>query len=1019
MADLPAAPADVPGSDPFVADMLAFMRESHGGKYAKMIREMPESGATSILLDAGDIRGNASLMGALAGDAADFVMRAGQVLFAQLSSTSPAYAAENRAILRVGIANWDKVTEIREIGSSDIHKLITMSGIVLRSSKIMPQAMVLRYVCPENHEVLVKRLDTDQMSRPLRCTHGKCGHTSLWLDAGNSEFRDIQFVRLQDLPENMPPGHMPHHVDLRLHADLINTVQGGDRVEVTGILNVERQSSKPMRERDIYALYVSAVSIRRAEQPDEGVPDERVQEITAFPNIKETLVESFAPRVAGMESVKEAIILLMLSDADSENRGDINVLLVGDPGMAKSEMLKFCHSVSARGIYTSGKSSSAAGLTAAVVHDSSGVLTLEAGAVVLADGGTLCVDEFDKMGKDDRGSLHEVMEQQCYDDQTEILTNLGWKRFGQLQGNELVATLKDGMLVFAPPSNYVTEQYSGEMYRVQSSQLDLAVTPNHNMYVDGGNGWGLVRMGDLPKANVRLSKTAKWAGTNPAIHTIPPLAETGGGEANATEPIAVNIDDWAEFMGYYLSMGSVERMHGRPYRIVLSQSMIHADKRGKKEACLKRIGFASAFDGSDIIVSSERLAAHMAGLGDAVDRRMPRDIRNLPARQLRILYGAMMDGDGYVDRHGTPKYVTSSKGMAGDFQEVCLKIGMSANAHMYDSAGAGAWKPESQKPGPSGDVYEIDVIREHTCIATLDNTDSGGHVTRTRYDGMIYCVEVPGHVVYVRRNGKPAWCGNSCSIAKGGIVATLNARTSILAAANPVFGRYDTFKSVGENVGLPSPLLSRFDLIFVLRDIPSKADGAVARHILKRHGTEKSRPKMSADDIKAYVGFARTMRPHLNAEADKYLLEFYLEIRRREDVEGIIVTPRQLEGMIRLTKSHARLLLKPEASIEDAKAATDLYQAMLAEVARDPDTGRLDMGRMTNQPKNQIERMQLCLDILNDMEADVGGPVAAKAFRAEIVKTGKFTEQEADATIKRLIAAPSIFEPSPGKYMKI
>ena len=130
------------------------------------------------------------------------------------------------------------------------------------------------------------------------------------------------------------------------------------------------------------------------------------------------LIASFAPHVYGHEVIKEAILLLIVGsvtkklDDGSTRRGDINVLLVGDPGTAKSEMLKFAAKIAPRGLYTSGRGSTAAGLTAAVIRDKSGIMMLEAGAVVLGDQGLVCIDEFDKIKPEDRSALHEVMEQQ-------------------------------------------------------------------------------------------------------------------------------------------------------------------------------------------------------------------------------------------------------------------------------------------------------------------------------------------------------------------------------------------------------------------------------------------------------------------------------------------------------------------------------------------------------------------------------------------------------------------------------
>ena len=162
----------------------------------------------------------------------------------------------------------------------------------------------------------------------------------------------------------------------------------------------------------------------------------------------------------------------------------------------------------------------------------------------------------------------------------------------------------------------------------------------------------------------------------------------------------------------------------------------------------------------------------------------------------------------------------------------------------------------------------------------------------------------------------------SVSIAKGGIVATLNARTSILAAANPMYGKYDPFKNITENVNLPVPLLTRFDLIFVVRDIPSKErDARIARHILNLHRTTTSDTKslIDVDILTKYLTYPKRFDPILTPEAEDKILDYYMTMRNVESEGMITVTPRQLEGLVRLATARARLLMKTQVEGEDAE----------------------------------------------------------------------------------------------------
>ena len=164
----------------------------------------------------------------------------------------------------------------------------------------------------------------------------------------------------------------------------------------------------------------------------------------------------------------------------------------------------------------------------------------------------------------------------------------------------------------------------------------------------------------------------------------------------------------------------------------------------------------------------------------------------------------------------------------------------------------------------------------------------------------------------------------TCSVAKGGIVATLNARTSILSAANPLYGKYDPYKNITENVNLPIPLLTRFDIIYVIRDIPEKEkDSKIAGHILEIHKDFQKTSQTVAiniDLLSKYLAFAKlVVEPELTREAVSVIRDYYMKMRNVDSDSMITVTPRQLEGLIRLSTARARLLLKEKVEKEDAE----------------------------------------------------------------------------------------------------
>jgi len=611
-----------------------------------------------------------------------------------LQTRFPDYAEKIKDEVRARLINFPLERSLRQITSETIGHIISVSGMVVRASEVKPLAKELVFVCPDEHTTKIIQLKGMDVKIPTVCDNPTCKHRDFELKPEASKFIDFQILRLQELPEDLPPGQLPHYVDITVRQDLVDNSRPGDRIILTGVVRVEQESIAGIQRghSGLYRLRIEGNNIeflsgrgtktdRKVAREEVSPEDEkRIHALSKTPDVYQRIIDSFAPHILGQSLIKEAILLLTVGSNQrklgdgSKIRGDINIFLVGDPGTAKSEMLKFCARIAPRGLYTSGRGSTAAGLTAAIVRDKTGIMMLEAGAVVLGDQGLVCIDEFDKMKPEDRSALHEVMEQQ------------------------------------------------------------------------------------------------------------------------------------------------------------------------------------------------------------------------------------------------------------------------------------------------------------------------------------------------------------SVSIAKGGIVATLNARTSILAAANPMYGKYDPFKNITENVNLPIPLLTRFDLIFVVRDIPTKEkDEKIARHIIQLHtpqGTDK-KSVIDVDLLTKYLSYARRGVPDLTKEAEEKILDYYLQMRNVESEDMITVTPRQLEGIIRLATARARLLMKDKVEEEDAERAIFLIQSMLQDAGVDVNTGKVDLGVLQGKPRSEVSKMQLFMDVLKGLEGDNKVSVEEKTFIQELEKSEKFTQDEARNYIRRMLREASIYESKPGHYNRV
>ena len=325
--------------------------------------------------------------------------------------------------INVRFINLPRKIAIREIRSDHIGKFISVEGILRKTTEVRPRITLAVFRCPAGHRT-VKAQSYGPFVEPDGCQADGCTQKKLELIPRFSRFVDSQKLRIQESPEGLRGGEQPQTIDLDVIDDICGTSAPGDRIVVNGILRSIQRNSYGTKS-TIFDIYVECNSIEVAEKEFEevNISEEDEKEIIALskdPNIYRKIAHSIAPTIYGVDDVKDAIALQLFGGIAKEMpdgsrlRGDIHVLLIGDPGIAKSQMLRYVVRLSPRAIYTSGQSTTSAGLTATAVKDEfgDGRWTLEAGALVLADMGVACVDEMDKMDKHDRSALHEAMEQQ-------------------------------------------------------------------------------------------------------------------------------------------------------------------------------------------------------------------------------------------------------------------------------------------------------------------------------------------------------------------------------------------------------------------------------------------------------------------------------------------------------------------------------------------------------------------------------------------------------------------------------
>jgi replicative DNA helicase Mcm len=676
----------IQSEEAFTRFIEGFRDEKDEVKYEQALSEMAVKGQKSLSIDFKDLYAfDPDLARTTLEAPGDHLPQFSIATFQKLRIRDPAYADTIRGV-NVRFRALPAETALRRIGAEHIGRLVMVTGIIVRATNVQPFILKAAFTCGQCGETIL--LDqTDQFLKTPRECPSCSSRRGFELNPKESVFIDSQRIAIQERPEELPAGQLPRQINVEFKDDVVDVARPGDRVSITGVLNLIRKQSRggTLRVFD-FTLEANNVDVSGREMELLEITEEdeeAIREIAADPWVHRRLMQSIAPSIFGLDAIKESILYLLFNGVSKELpdvriRGDINVLLVGDPGTGKSQLLMYASKVAPRGLLTTGRGSTAAGLTAAVVREGgTGSFVLEAGALVLGDKGIVCIDEMDKMRDEDRGAIHPAMEQQVV------------------------------------------------------------------------------------------------------------------------------------------------------------------------------------------------------------------------------------------------------------------------------------------------------------------------------------------------------------SIAKGGIVATLNARTSILAAANPTLGRYNPYQTIAQNISLPVTLLSRFDLIFILRDVPeAERDSKMAEHILRLHvaaGSPATAP-LDTELLRKYISYARRTDPVLTEEVVQAFQDFYVKMRTASleggEASAVSITARQLESLVRLAEARARVHLREEVTVEDAEAAIALMQRSLEQVGIDVETGEIDIDILyTGKPRSLQMQLQAVLGVIGERER-IEGMVSDDDIYEALSSDHGIGRTEAARLIGVLMRDGTIYSPRPGYYKR-
>lgn len=406
-----------------VGFFVAFLNNFSSAKYVKLVRKMCAENEESLYVSYLDLeKENDVVIKLLLKNTEEILRLFDKGLEVVVKMHFPHYSLI-KPKLHARIVDVPVLENIRSLRNNHLSTLVRVNGIVTRRSNILPLLSVVKFNCLKCSAVFGPFVVEDDSFRPSNCF--ECQSKGPFaVNSAETVYKDYQKLTLQEIPGTVPAGSLPRSKEILCYFDLIDKAKPGDEIEVIGVYKNNFSLSLNIKNGfPVFFTAIEAVSImnKELEFSTLRMSDDDVKEIKSMaqnPRIVDVIIQSIAPSIFGFRDVKKAIALALFSGErkvvkDHVVRGDINVLLLGDPGTAKSQFLRYVQGVMHKSVLTTGQGSSSVGLTASVQKDPvTKEWTLEGGALVLADKGICLIDEFDKMNEVDRTSIHEAMEQQ-------------------------------------------------------------------------------------------------------------------------------------------------------------------------------------------------------------------------------------------------------------------------------------------------------------------------------------------------------------------------------------------------------------------------------------------------------------------------------------------------------------------------------------------------------------------------------------------------------------------------------
>jgi len=976
---------------------------------------------------------------------------------------------------------------IRDLRNEHINKLIQIEGIVVRMTppkQRIYKAVIRHDLCGGKFDVVV---DGEFFEMPRRCPICNDTKGSFELVEDETQYIDYQKIVVSEMPEELPPGHMPRQLTVILEEDLVDVARPGDRVVITGILRLARDKSsrrkvlRTVYDAELLASYIelSQKGVEQIELTDKDI--EEIKKLAKDPLIRRKIIASIAPSIYGLWDIKEAIALLLFGGVPKQRedgtrvRGDIHVLIIGDPGTAKSQLLQFTAKIAPRGLFTSGRGSTAAGLCIGGdqwIYTTGGPVKIrdliekEFKKTVFSVNGVFFTKDtnLDVFSVDnEKNSIYRDKITHSYmlwvDDPVEIETEIGEKI--KVSPETKLVVYEDGVLKWRSAKEIRSGDYIAVVRRISDySKKDLVSSQNiwniGDIALEFRNELLIIR--DLRREYTNKSEELMIS-LSDLIRIFSVLIGDNVVVRQSKSGLELHISNESiakELIEIFMRSGIKYSIDELGIKIIIVQDPLFSKALYK---IMTRNDFGIYYvlsllikSDNDVLKIFLREVLRYLGKKDKrgivfISSSKEDFLRYLNFLLKRFGVFSFVVRDEYKDMY---RLIISDKASLEELsqillleeltnEEVDLEIPVDAikdlNKDIVLVKVRDLWYT-------TGDLmYDFTTEKFENFIAEGFIVHNTASVLRDKATGEYYleagalvlgdlgvvCID---EIDKMREEDRvaihEALEQQTVSISKAGIYAVLNARASVLAAGNPRYGRYEEDRHITENINLPPTILSRFDLIFVLRDRPNpEEDRRLASYIVEAHARyDEVKPVIDPQLLRKYIAFARTyVKPMLSEEARKMLVDFFVEMRRAaaesKGAAPISITARQMESLIRLAEAHARMALKEVVDVEDAAEAIRMTLIMLSNVGIDIETREIDIDSiMTGKPLSKRRKIHEIEDVIKQITKAEGKPCAS-LNELKIKLQQSMSEDEVERLVNMLYREGIIIQVKPYCYRVI